>query len=44
MKKGEEVIPHPLISVFFLIVLLYQFQPAYTANFSDFIFLAYSST
>lgn len=31
-------------TLFLSIVLLYQFQPPYTANFSDFIFLANSST
>src|ERR1700704_4015264 len=41
MTKGAGVTPHPF---FISIVLLYQFQPTYPANFPDFIFLANSST
>src|SRR5258708_37676540 len=41
MKKGCGSSSAPFL---FLIVLLYQFQPTYPANFADFIFLANSST
>src|SRR5260221_14451207 len=41
MKKGCGSSSAPFL---FLLVLLYQFQPTYPANFADFIFLANSST